>query len=662
MNFSFPRLRFGLSIILLLVVLCTALRYLFFFSFGDDVQLSSGELLQAFYVGLKLDLRLALILVLPFFALVWIPPLNLARSTQARTFWSAYFAALICLVVLIYFVDLGHYDYLHRRLELSALRFTQNPMISMQMVWETYPILPTVVLLSVVTTGLFLAIRWLASTAKLSSVRPHIGVRAVTISVFVAIYILGLYGKLSYYPLRWSDAYFSTDPFPADLAMNPILHFVNTFATSENDSIDREQVSESYDRMVNYLGVENPDLDTLNFSRNVRPTPLVEGRPNVILIIAESFAAHLTGFYGNPLAASPEFDRIAESGIAFMRFYTPSVGTAKGVFTTLTGIPDTSLNKTASRNPDAIQQQIMLDALPDYAKFYFLGGSANWANIRALLKLNISDLNLYEEGSYPNSPRSDVWGISDLHLFEEANRVLRETDTPFFAIIHLAGNHRPYTIPEDNRGFIPEVIADDVAIENGFNMVGGYNSFRFMDHSLGFLMKIAQEEEYFANTLFFLTSDNGEVGHVPGPLHSEEALGISYHHAPFIIFGQPLQRRGERLDVVGGQMDVMPTILGAIGVPAQNTSLGRNLLDPDQAQGYAFIHRQWGVGRELVVLDDEYLLSKKHGVELPSLHAYRSEDPTRDLASDQQLRTNALSVMAEDLFQTSQYMAFGRNR
>ena len=154
MNFSFPRLRFGLSIILLLVVLCTALRYLFFFSFGDDVQLSSGELLQAFYVGLKLDLRLVLILVLPFFALVWIPPLNLARSTQARTFWSAYFAALICLVVLIYFVDLGHYDYLHRRLELSALRFTQNPMISMQMVWETYPILPTVVLLSVVTTGL----------------------------------------------------------------------------------------------------------------------------------------------------------------------------------------------------------------------------------------------------------------------------------------------------------------------------------------------------------------------------------------------------------------------------------------------------------------------------------------------------------------------------
>jgi phosphoglycerol transferase MdoB-like AlkP superfamily enzyme len=599
---------------------------------------------------------------LPFFALAWIPVLNPAKTIRARTFWSAYFAALICLVVAFHLVDLGHYDYLHRRIELSALRFTQNPLISMQMVWETYPVLWAIALLCVVSTGLFLSIRWLSSKASLRDVRPRVSIRVLTISTVVVVYALGLYGKLSYYPLRWSDAYFSTDSFSADLAMNPMLHFVNTLATAESNEIDRVQVSGTYRQMANYLGVEEPDVATLNFSRAVRPTPLAEGRPNVILIITESFAAHLTGFYGNPLAASPEFDRIAESGIAFTRFYTPSIGTAKGVFTTLTGIPDTSLGRTASRNPDAIQQQILLDALPDYTKFYFLGGSANWANIRAVLKRNINDLNLYEEGSYPNSPRSDVWGISDLHLFEEANDVLRETDAPFFAIIHLAGNHRPYTIPEDNRGFVTEVIEDDVALENGFDMVDGYNSFRFMDHSLGFLMKIAKEEEYFANTLFFLTSDNGEIGHVPGPLHPEEALGIAYHHAPFIIFGQPLKRRGELLDLVGGQMDVMPTILGALGVPAKNTSLGRNLLDPAEALGYAFIHRPWGVGRELVVLDDEFLLSKKYGVARPSLHAYRSEDPTRDLAGEQPGRTDALEAIAEGFFQTSRYMAFGRNK
>ena len=81
-------------------------------------------------------------------------------------------------------------------------------------------------------------------------------------------------------------------------------------------------------------------------------------------------------------------------------------------------------------------------------------------------------------------------GFKDVHLFEESNRVLRETAAPFFAIIHLADNHQPYTIPADNRGFVPSVIPHDVAVENGFDGVEGFNSFRLMDHSLGFLMKI----------------------------------------------------------------------------------------------------------------------------------------------------------------------------
>ena len=76
MSFVFPKLRFGLSVILLLVALCTALQFVFLESFGSGLPLSADELLQAFYVGFKLDLRLALMVVLSFFALACIPFLN----------------------------------------------------------------------------------------------------------------------------------------------------------------------------------------------------------------------------------------------------------------------------------------------------------------------------------------------------------------------------------------------------------------------------------------------------------------------------------------------------------------------------------------------------------------------------------------------------------
>ena len=73
-----------------------------------------------------------------------------------------------------------------------------------------------------------------------------------------------------------------------------------------------------------------------------------------------------------------------------------------------TGIPDIELNKTSSRNPLIVDQHTIINSFDNYKKFYFLGGSASWANIRGLLTANIPNLEIYEEGSYA-SPRVDVW-------------------------------------------------------------------------------------------------------------------------------------------------------------------------------------------------------------------------------------------------------------
>jgi len=655
----FPKLRLGLTIIALLVLIASAFRYAFFLINAPDFELTTSNLLVPFYTGLKFDIRMAILLVVPFFAIAQIRTLDPARNPAAKTFWAAHFTVVTLIVVGIFLADLGHYDYLQARLDASAFRFMENPLISLQMVWETYSILPILLVLVVFGLAEFLAIRWFLSLQPLTSNRPRRSVRMVVVTCATIFFLAGIYGKFSYYPLRWSDAYASTTTFSADLALNPALNLVDTFATAENEVVNMQRLRNNYDNLAEYLGVENPDPESLDFSRYVTPTPVTEATPNVVVIMLESFAAHLTGFSGNPLNASPNFDHIAGNGLAFTRFYTPGVGTAHGVYTMLTGIPDVSLNRTASRNPNAIKQAIILNDFQDYEKFYFLGGSANWANIRALLQHNIRDLNLHEEGDFPNSPRTDVWGISDLHLFEEANRVIRESDRPFFAFIQLSGNHRPYTIPEDNRGFLPVDIDDDVALKNGFDKADGFNSFRFMDHSLGFFMQLAREEAYFENTIFVLTADNGEIGKVPGPLHFEEAPRLSYHHAPFVIFSKNLNREARRFNRIGTQMDVLPTIAGAMGLPVRNVTLGRNLLDPETVNGYAFIHRRLGTGSEILLLDDEYLFVSDMSKTPPSLHRYRPNDPEWTAASKDSKRTRIMETYAESIYDASKYMMFG---
>ena len=48
--------------------------------------------------------------------------------------------------------------------------------------------------------------------------------------------------------------------------------------------------------------------------------------------------------------------------------------------------------ETASSNPRIVDQYSSINALNNYKKFYLMGGSASWRNVRSLLKNNINDM------------------------------------------------------------------------------------------------------------------------------------------------------------------------------------------------------------------------------------------------------------------------------
>lgn len=67
---------------------------------------------------------------------------------------------------------------------------------------------------------------------------------------------------------------------------------------------DKEQVAARYEVVSRYLGVDQPDVERLNFSREqARQTYAVGAaqRPNVICVMLESLGTSAVGAYGNPL-------------------------------------------------------------------------------------------------------------------------------------------------------------------------------------------------------------------------------------------------------------------------------------------------------------------------------------------------------------------------
>ena len=464
--------RFLLALVAINLLVFEAFRAVFWVAFRETLAgASAGDLAKAVYLGSKFDLRLALLLLLPLALLGWIPLLDPARRRAARIGWLAYLALAECAVLLLYFVDFGHYAWLRVRLNASLVDHLTPVGVAARVAWETYPVLPGVLLLALLTG----AYAWVAERAARRTLLPPSNPfpkwpRRAVIAALAVLVAAGIWGKWSRYPLRWSEAYFSSSEAVAALALNPVLFLTDT-AENRNLPYDADKVREHYAYTAALLGIASPDPDKLDFARYVVPPRKPAARYNLVVIHLESFAAFKAGIFGNPLDPTPHFDAIARQGLLFTHFFVPEVPTPRSVFEMLTGIPDVNGATTASRNPLVVNQHTLVNALEGYEKYYFLGGSATWGNIRGLFTHNIPGLHVFEEGDY-DAPQVDGWGVSDVVLFDKAAKTLREQKKPFFAFIQTSGNHRPFGIPDDHPGF--ELARADEAklAENGFDSLG----------------------------------------------------------------------------------------------------------------------------------------------------------------------------------------------
>jgi phosphoglycerol transferase MdoB-like AlkP superfamily enzyme len=375
-------------------------------------------------------------------------------------------------------------------------------------------------------------------------------------------------------------------------------------------------------------------------------------------MMLESNASHKTGIFGNPLNPSPNFDKLAEGGAYFSRFYAPHIGTARAVFASFFGLPDIEVNQTSSRNPLIVDQHTLFNAFQDYEKYYFLGGSASWANIRAMLKHNIPRLQIYEEGSY-SANRVDVWGISDLHMLEEANEVFAGLDgQPFAAFVHLSGNHPPYNIPEDNRGFEHQNISDDEVSKYGFSSAKEYNSYRFMDHSLGVFFERAKKEAYFENTMFVLYGDNGAPNSSEHQAAGERELELTRYQTPLVIYS-PGIIEPKVIDTVASTVDVLPTIAGLLGLDCVNKTIGRDLFDArfDDSR-YALTLTRQGPGHLLGLIGEDYYFLIASDGDGPRLHRIYANRPSENLIEELPDVADQYQMRLFAIYETVKFMRY----
>lgn len=556
------------------LLLMSLLRLVFHLLFAP-----SGEspVIRAFWMGFRYDARVVCI----FLLIMWVAglfyffkPFSSKNSRKILLVFTRFFGLLI---IIVYTFDFAHFAYLRQRLNASVLSYAEDAGISFRMVWESYPVIKILLGWVIGFAIIFYATRFLYRICNKPPDTASKKNRLLTYALCFLVFAVAIFGRIGQFPLRWSDAYRLNSDYKASLALNPFQSFASSLKF-RGATYNLGKTKQYYPLIASQLGITNPDSATLNFLRKIVSSDTgIHSNPNIVLVICESFSGYKSSMWGNPLNTTPYFKSLCEKGIFFKNCFSPAYGTARGVWAIITGVPDVTELKTASRNPNLVDQHTILNDIKGYQKFYFIGGSASWANIRGVLKGNIKDLKLYEQEDY-KSPSLDVWGISDKNLFLEANAVLNKQTSPFFAVIQTADNHRPYSIPAEDRPNIKfRNLPKDTLEKYGFWTNEELNAYSYMDYTYKVFIDAASKEKYFNNTIFVFVGDHGIRGNAGDMMPKVWTdHGLTTQHVPLLFYAPSMLQPAVQEKKVS-QVDIMAGIAQLANLEVSNTTLGRNI-------------------------------------------------------------------------------------
>jgi len=591
-----------INLFLIFLLIFTLFRFATYFAFKPR-NFSFLDLLPSFLMGIQYDLRWIAIIILPVVVISMFPQFSPFYSSRNKKWWTWYLAIITFIVFFFFAADFGSFSYNRTRLDAGAMNFAEDFNTSFRMMWQTYPMIWLIL-------GLLVAVwffRWMyhKSHWRVINQTDGLGIPYRRKFFIISALVLGafMYGRFAWSPLTWKQCFVFQDNFKSYLALNPLQNFFTTLKFRRPE-FNEQKARQAYPLMKEMLQL--PAENDFTYHRVVLPgSNALESRPNIVLVMCESFSMYKSSMSGNPLNTTPFFDSLTQKGIFFDRCFSPHFSTARGLFAILTGIPDAQMFKFSTRNPLALSQHTIINNFEGYNKHYFLGGNPEFNNFKGLLD-NIHGLQMHTENSF-KAPKINVWGISDKDLFLEANSTFKKETQPFFAIIQTSDNHRPYMIPEKDTDFARSAVPDDQLQKYGFESIGEYNTFRYSDYSFRKFMEAAMKEDYFHNTVFVFIGDHGVAGNAEAMYPAAWTdQRLTDEHVPLLFYAPYLLEPQRRHEVVS-QIDVLPTIAGMVQQPYVNTTLGRDLLDPIKKHNFAFVTN--AAGKIGMVTDDFYYIS-----------------------------------------------------
>ena len=552
--FNKPKVPFIVRQIIFWLLYFGSFRLLFIsYNFSKIPEGELFETLKSFFYALRLDLTTACIAsVVPFS--LW--AIHQFYGNNILFSINKFFSVLcVCLVTVLSVCNLKIYNEWGVQLTVRALGYALYPKEMLAFVSNK----ELLFLLLLIAVSVYIGIKiYLRICSNFSVLIESTKLKILYISITPLLLIIGARGGLQLAPINESSSYYSNIQFNNHAATNNIwflAHSIEDAAKTKN--------SFSYMNISTASTIKNKLFNT---SSSNNQNILKNNRPNIVLIILESWTADIFEPLGGETNVTPHFNEFIKESLLFTQMYGSGSRTEQGLISILSGFP-AQPNHSIITNPGKAEQlpslNYDLEKLGYHSSFYY-GGEIEFANMKSYL-LNTHFKKIIDKHNFKSEQLNSKWGAHDEYVLSKQLADLKTEQHPFFSVILTLSTHEPF----------------EVNIQTPFNGKEETELFKkaayYTDDCLFKYFNEAKKQNWYNNTLFILVADHGHRLPKNRNLNMPESRRITA-----MITGGALadSLRGKIITKICNQNDLPAILLSQLSVSTQKYEWSKNIFNP----------------------------------------------------------------------------------
>ena len=524
--------------------------------------------LQVVWHGLSLDATVAgYVTALPLVATLVSLWVAVPACTWRRIF-RCYFTVVSVVSALVFAVDIALYEHWGFRIDGTVLIYLADPKDAMANVdgWLAVRQLLFCALVAAAMIGVYFRVVGLFDGGR---VRLR-GVWSGVLLLLAGFDFLAIRGGTGASVANVSKVCFSTDMLLNHAAVNPLFSFLSTLGPEENFAeaypfFDEPTRAARFERLRGNTGREEATLPVLR-----------RRRPNIALVILESFGSTVMEAETEGQPVMPHMQRLKHEGVWFENFYANSFRTDRGEVAILSGFP-------AQTKVSIMKMPAKCAGLPSlarslgregYSSFFVYGGDLNFTNQSSYMYATGWQRLIWQKDLAFDRPAAD-WGYDDelmCDYFADEVIACSASGRPFLAGLLTLSSHTPFDVPYakfDDRMF---------------------NAVAFTDACIGRMIGRLKASPAWENLLVVLVADHGYP--YPSTLMYNEPLR---HRIPMLWLGGALE--GARtVEEYASQIDLCATLLGQMGIAHDDFEYSKDIFAPAPPRKFAYYTFEEGFG------------------------------------------------------------------